>query len=71
MFYLSNYPKDSKFCYPVNEKVIGKMKDVHKGKPVCEFVGIKSKMHSTSLDDGKEFNTAKWVSTAMMIKDLF
>ena len=29
LFDLSNYPKDSKFFYPVNEKVIGKMKDVH------------------------------------------
>ena len=28
LFDLSNYPKDSKFFDPVNEKVIGKMKDV-------------------------------------------
>ena len=27
LFNLSNYPKDSKFYYPGNEKVIGKMKD--------------------------------------------
>ena len=59
LFDLSNYPKDSKFFDPVNKKVIGKMKDVHQGKPICKFVGIKSKMHSILLDDGKEFITAK------------
>ena len=43
LFNLSNYPKDSKYFDPVNEKVIGKMKGVHKGKPTHKFVGIKSK----------------------------
>ena len=32
LFDLSNYPKDSNFFDPVNEKVIGKMKDVSEGK---------------------------------------
>ena len=41
------------------------MKDVHQGKPIHKFLGIKSKMHSILLDDGKEFNTAKGVNTAM------
>ena len=41
LFDFSNYPKDSKFFDPVSEKVIGKMKDGHKGKPIREFVGIK------------------------------
>ena len=30
LFDLSNYLKDTDFFDPVNEKVIGKMKDVHK-----------------------------------------
>ena len=38
LFDLSNYPKDSRFFNPVNEKVIGKMKDVPKGKINDEFV---------------------------------
>ena len=38
LFNLSNYPKDSRFFNPVNEKVIGKMKDVPKGKINDEFV---------------------------------
>ena len=29
---LSNYPKDSKFYDPVNEKFIGKMKGISEGK---------------------------------------
>ena len=32
LFDLSNHPKDSKFFDTVNEKVIGKMKDVSEGK---------------------------------------
>ena len=43
LFDLSNYPKDSKFFDPVNEKV-SKMKDVDKGEPIGEFVGLKSEM---------------------------
>ena len=45
LFDLSNYPKDSKVFDPVNEKVIGKMKDVSDGKINNEFVGLKSKMY--------------------------
>ena len=45
LFDLSNYPKDSKFFDPVNEKVIGKMKDISEGKISDEFVGLKSKMN--------------------------
>ena len=45
--------------YHVNEKVIGKMKDVPEGKTNDEFVGLKSKMHSMKNIDGKESNTAK------------
>ena len=40
----SEYPKDARFCNPVNKKVIGKMKDEIKWKLIYEFVGLKSKM---------------------------
>ena len=33
----------SEFFDETNKKVAGKMKDVHKGKPICEFVGLKAK----------------------------
>ena len=62
LFDLSNYTKDSKFLDLVNEKVIGKMKDVHKKNPIRKVVGIKSKMHSILLHDDKKFNTAKGVN---------
>jgi len=44
-----------------NKKVIGKFKDEAAGKPILEFVGLKSKMYSyTVLDDG-EHKKAKGV----------
>ena len=64
LFDLSNFPKYSKFFDPVNEKVIGKMKDVSEGKMNDEFVELKSKMYSVKNIDGKEFNTAKGVNIA-------
>ena len=42
MFDLSNYPLDSKFFDPDNEKVIGKIKDDSKAKIIDEFVELKS-----------------------------
>ena len=62
MFDLS---KRFKFFDPVNENVINKRKDVHKGKPISKVVGIKSKMHCILLDDGKKFNKGKGVNIAM------
>ena len=46
LFDFSDCPEDSKFFYPVNKKVIGKMKNKFKGKIISEFVGLKSKMYS-------------------------
>ena len=64
LFDLSNYPKDSKFFDPVNEKVIGKMKDVSKAKINDEFFRLKTKMYSMKNIDVKESNTAKGVNIA-------
>ena len=38
-----------RFFDETNKKVIGKMKDKFGGVIVVEFVGLKSKMHSTKL----------------------
>ena len=38
----------------VSEKVIGKMKDEVKGKMICEFVELKSKMYSLIAVDGEK-----------------
>ena len=64
LFDLSNYLKYSKFFYPVNEKVTGKMKDVPDGKINDEFARLKSKMYSMKIVDGKESNTVKEVNIA-------
>ena len=64
LFDLRNYKKDSNFFDPVNEKVIGKMKDVSEGKIKDKFVGLKSKMYSMKNIDSKESNTVKEVNIA-------
>ena len=64
LFDLSNFPKDLKFFYIGNKKVIGKMKDMSEGKINNEFVGLKSKMYYMKNIDGKESNTAKGVNIA-------
>ena len=64
LFDFSNYPKDSKFFYQANKKVIGRMKDKSEGKIIDEFVGLKSKTYSMKTIDGKESNTAKGVNIA-------
>ena len=66
MFDLSNYPKDSKFFDPDNEKGISKMKDVSKGKIIDGFVGLKSKMQSITDVDGKETKTRKGVIKTLL-----
>ena len=40
------------------------MKDVSKGKITDEFVGLKSKMYSIKIIDGKESTTAKGINIA-------
>ena len=44
LFDFSNYPKDSRFFDPTNQKVIGKMKDEFGGGIADD--GSKEKMHS-------------------------
>ena len=41
LFDLSNYPKDSEFFHNVNERVVCKIKDANKRKPINKFVGLK------------------------------
>jgi len=46
LFDNSDYPDSSKYFFKENKKVIGKFKDEAAGKPIKEFVGLKSKMYS-------------------------
>ena len=44
-----------------NKKVVGKFKDETQGLPICEFIGLRSKMYSIELDDQSEKKTAKGI----------
>ena len=62
MFDFSNYSKDSKFFDNANKKVIGKMKDEYGGVIIDQFIGLKSKMYSTTKINGSESGAAKGVN---------
>ena len=55
-FDTSNYPKDYKSGIPIgkNKKVIGMMKDEAGGKIIEEFVGLRAKLYSYKMYEGKE-----------------
>ena len=53
LFDFSNYSKDSKLFNETNKKVIDKLKDEFGGVIITEFVGLKSKMYSIKIIDGK------------------
>ena len=44
-----------------NKKIVGKFKDETQGIPICEFIGLRSKMYSIKLDDDSEKKTAKGI----------
>ena len=50
MFDFSNYLTKLKYCNNSNKLVIGKMKDETEGVEIEEFVGLKPKMYSFSVD---------------------
>ena len=60
LFDTSDYPTAHKLYSAVNKKVIGLMKDETAGKPIKEFVGLRSKMYSI-LCGGVEKKTAKGI----------
>jgi len=51
LFDNSDYPKSSKFFSGENKRVIGKFKDEAAGKPILEFIGLKSKMYSYKKEE--------------------
>ena len=69
-FDFSEYNKSSKFFNEVNKKVIGKFKDEACGKPITEFVGLKSKMYSYTKDNNQEIKTAKGNKKCVVKKDI-
>ena len=53
--------KLEQFKHSENKKVVGMFKDETKGKPISEFIGLRSKMYSIELNDGSEKKTAKGI----------
>ena len=66
----SDYPSRSQYFDETNKKVIGKFKDEVAGVPICEFVGLRSKMYSYMKDDQKGGKTAKGIKKNVIKKDI-
>ena len=69
MFDFSDYPLDSKFFDPANKKVIDKMKGEFKGRKICEFIELKSKMYSIISVDDEEVTKVKGVNKKIRHKE--
>ena len=65
----SDYPESSPYFNKTNKKVIGKFKDEAAGVPICEFVGLRSKMYSYIKDNQKGGKTAKGIKKNVIKKD--
>ena len=71
MFDFSNYPKDHKLFSLRNKKVPGFFKDETAGKPIGEFVGLRSKMYSFNFCEGsEEHKTAKGVKKSVISREI-
>ena len=66
----SDYPESSEYFDKTNKKVIGKFKDEAAGIPICEFVGLRSKMYSYIKDNQKGGKTAKGIKKNTINKDI-
>ena len=69
-FDFSEYDKSSKYFDVANKKVIGKFKDESHGKPITEFVGLRSKMYSYVKDNQKGGKTAKGIKKNIIKNDI-
>jgi hypothetical protein len=68
-FDTSDYPTDHFLHSTKNKKVIGLMKDETCGRPIAEFVGLRSKMYSIKCGDN-EMKRAKGISRAVVKKEI-
>ena len=66
----SGYPTNSPYFDKTNKKVIGKFKDEAGGIPICEFVGLRSKMYSYIKDNQEGGKTAKGIKKSVINKDI-
>ena len=66
----SEYNESSPYFNTTNKKVIGKFKDEASGVPICEFIGLRSKMYSYIKDNGQVGKTAKGIKKNVIKKDI-
>ena len=71
-FDTSDYPKDhpSLIVTGINKKVLGMFKDEAKGKNITEFVGLRAKLYSYKMEEGKENKKCKGIKKAVVEKSI-
>ena len=69
-FDTSDYPENHPSGIPtgINKKVLGMMKDEAAGKNIKEFVGLRSKLYSFIMEEGKENKRCKGVKKQVVQK---
>ena len=71
-FDTSNFPKDHPSGIPVGKKKIpGMMKDEAGGKIIEEFVGLRAKLYSYKMFEGKEEKKCKGIKKSVIKKNIF
>ena len=66
LFDFSDYPEKHMLFSDQNKKVLGKFKDETNGTPIREFVGLRSKMYSFTLEVGEK-HTAKGIKKSALV----
>ena len=71
-FDTSDYPKGHPSGIPTggNKKVLGMFKDEAAGKIIKEFVGLRAKLYSYKMDEGKENKRCKGIKKAVVEKSI-
>ena len=71
-FDTSEYPEGHPSGIPtgINKKVLGMFKDEAKGKNIKEFVGLRAKLYSYKMEEGKENKKCKGIKKAVVEKSI-
>uniref|UniRef100_A0A1B6JA38 DNA-directed DNA polymerase n=3 Tax=Homalodisca liturata TaxID=320908 RepID=A0A1B6JA38_9HEMI len=71
LFDTSDYPNPNQYGLPhVNKKVLGKMKDELNGRIMREFVGLRSKMYASNIEDNHYIKRSKGVKKAVVENEI-
>ena len=71
-FDTSDYPEGHPSGIPtgINKKVLGMFKDEAAGKTIKEFVGLRAKLYSYKMDEGKENKRCKGIKKVVVEKSI-